>query len=92
MQDAPIASVPADEAELPINGQAVPPVLLKVKFVAILGLFPAVGIGKISAAFPTLDKVTVCGLSPLVEPAFVVAKLTLGGSDTSSFKRLFPEI
>ena len=71
MQDAPAASVPADEAVLPINGQAVPPVLFKVKFDAILGLFPLDGIGSVSAVFPLFHSVTVCGLSLLVEPTFV---------------------
>jgi len=73
-QDPPTASVPANEAVLPINGQAVPPVLLKVKFVAMLGLFPVVGIGKVSAELPLFDSVTICGLSLLVKPTFVVAK------------------
>jgi len=75
VQDAPVASVPADEAVLPINGQAVPPVLFKVKFDAILGLFPLVGIGSVRVVFPLFHRVTVCGLSLLVEPTFVVAKL-----------------
>jgi hypothetical protein len=76
VQDAPVASVPADEDVLPINGQAVPPVLFKVKFVAILGLFPLDGIGSVSAVFPLFHSVTVCGLSLLVELTFVVAKLS----------------
>jgi len=75
VQDAPVASVPTDEDVLPINGQAVPPVLFNVKFDAILGLFPLVGIGSVSAVFPLFHSVTVCGLSLLVEPTAVDAKL-----------------
>jgi hypothetical protein len=76
VQDAPTASVPADEAVLPINGQAVPPVLFRVKFAAILGLFPLVGIGSVSAIFPLFHSDTVCGLSLLVELTAVDAKLS----------------
>jgi hypothetical protein len=75
VQDAPAASVPTDEDVLPINGQAVPPVLFNVKFDAILGLFPLVGIGSVSAVFPLFHRVTVWGLSLLVEPIAVDAKL-----------------
>jgi len=75
VQDAPTPSIPADEAVLPINGQAVPPVLFQEKFAAILGLFPLDGIGSVSAVFPLFHRVTVCGLSLLVDPTFVDAKL-----------------
>ncbi len=51
----------------------------------MLGLFPLPGIGKFSAALPTFSIVTVCGLSLLVEPGAVNAKLRLGGSTRSSF-------
>jgi hypothetical protein len=77
VQDAPAAKVPADPAVLPINGQADPPELFKVKFVEMLGLFPLDGIENVSAALPLFARVTVCGLSLLVEPTAVVAKLKL---------------
>ena len=83
MQDAPAASVPADEAVLPINGQAVPPVLFNVKFVDMLGLLPLDGIENVKVEFPLFQSVTVCGLSLLVEPTAVVAKARLGGSAKS---------
>ena len=38
------------------------------------------GVGNVRAALPTFSTVTVCGLSVLVEPTSVVAKLRLGGS------------
>jgi hypothetical protein len=90
VQNAPAASEPADEAELPVNGQAVPPELFKVKFVEILGLFPLDGIGNVSAVFPLFHSVTVCGLSLLVEPTVVDAKPRLGVSAKSSFTTPFP--
>jgi hypothetical protein len=76
VQDAPTANVPADEAVLPINGQAVAPVLFKLKFVEMLGFAPLDGIGKVSVAFPLFDNVTVCGLSLLVELTFVLTKFS----------------
>jgi len=75
VHDVPAARDPVNEAVLPINGHAVPPALFKVKFVETLGLLPLDGIGKVSAAFPLFHSVTVCGLSPLVDPTVVVAKL-----------------
>jgi hypothetical protein len=90
VQDAPVASVPVDEAVLPINGQAVPPVLFKVKFAAILGLFPLVGIGSDSAVFPLFHNVTVWGLSLLVEPTAVDAKLRPLVLALTFRMRLFP--
>jgi len=77
VQDAPTARVPVDEAVLPIKGQTVPPVLFSVKFDAILGLLPFDGIGSVSAVFPLFHRATVCGLSLLVEPTAVDAKLIL---------------
>jgi hypothetical protein len=75
VQDAPTASVPADEAVLPTNGQAVPPELFKVKLDEILGLFPLDGMENANGVVPLFQMVTVCGLSLLVEPTAVVAKL-----------------
>ena len=77
VQDAPTARVPAAGELLSINGQAIPPELFKVKFVEMLGLFPLDEMGKVSAVFPSFHSVTVCGLSLLAEPTFVVAKLRL---------------
>jgi hypothetical protein len=91
VQDASIANVPAELDVLPINGQAVDPLLFNVKLVEMLGSFPLDGTGKVSAAFPRFHRVTVCGLSLLVVPAGVEAKLRVGGSDTSTFNtRLLP--
>ena len=50
----------------------------------MLGLFPLIGTGKLSAALPMFSTVTLCGLSLLVEPQGVAAKLRLGGSQKSS--------
>lgn len=44
-----------------------------------------VGSAKVSAALPSFATSTVCGLSVLVLPTFVVAKLRLEGSLKSSF-------
>jgi hypothetical protein len=82
---ASAASVPAALLPEPTIGQALEPVPFSVKFVAMEGLLPEVGIGKLSVAFPLFHTVTVLGLSLLVEPAAVVAKLRLGGSETSIF-------
>ena len=53
--------------------------------VAMLGFKPVAGTGKLKVALPLLVKVTVCGLSMLVEPNAVEAKLRLGASAKSSF-------
>ena len=79
VHDVPSASVPAELAVLLINGHAVDPLLFSVKLVAMLGLLPLDGMGKVSAAFPRFHTVTVCGL--LVEPTAVEAKLNAGGLD-----------
>jgi len=84
-QDAPAASVPAVDEPLLISGQAEAPLLFSVKFAETSGLLPDTGIGKLNAALPTFATVTVCGLSVLVEPTTVLAKLKLGGSAKSSF-------
>ena len=85
VQDVPRASVPWELAELDINGQAVDPTLFNVKLTAIAGLFPLDGIGRVSAALPRLNTVTVFGLSLLVEPTAVDAKLNEGGLDAFIF-------
>jgi hypothetical protein len=84
-QDAPAASVPVVEEALLRSGQAEAPLLLKEKFAAMLGLLPVDGIGKVNVALPMFSTVTVWGLSVLVEPTTVLAKLRLGGSAKSSF-------
>jgi len=54
--------------------------LSQAKFAATLGLVPVPGSGKVSVALPMLVIVTVCGLSLLVAPIAVEAKLRAGGS------------
>jgi hypothetical protein len=53
--------------------------LSQPKFAATLGLYPVMGSGKVRVALPLLATVTVCGLSVLVEPTAVVAKVRVGG-------------
>ena len=55
------------------------------KPLAMLGLLPEVDGGMVNGILPMLDIVTVCGLSVLVAPTLVVAKLKLGGAAKSSF-------
>ncbi len=89
-QNAPGASVPAAEEPLLISGQADAAPVLSVKFAVMLGLLPLDGIGKLNAALPTFSTVTVFGLSVLVAPTAVLAKVRLGGSaKSSSNARLF---
>jgi hypothetical protein len=91
VQDWPAKSVPAVEEPALISGHAEARPLPSVKLAAMLGLFPLLGTGKFNAALPTFSIVTVCGLSLLVEPGAVNAKLRLGGSAKSSFSmRLLP--
>ncbi len=91
-QDWPATSVPAVEEPSLSCGQADAPLVFKLKFAEMLGSFPLLGTGKLSAALPAFSTVTVCGLSLLVEPGAVTAKLRLGGSAKSSFNtRLLPE-
>ena len=81
-QEAPAASDPSVvEVEL-TTGQSV---VSLVKFGAMLGLLPAAGTGNVSVALPAFSTVTVCGLSPLVVPIGVEAKVKLGASTKSSF-------
>jgi hypothetical protein len=79
-QEAPAANAPAVDEVVLTSGQAVPPLLLSVKLVAMLGLSPAKGTGRLSAALPILESVIVCGLSLLVEPMFVELKVREGES------------
>jgi hypothetical protein len=89
-QDWPAASVAAEPPAL-TTGQADEPPLFNVKLAEMLGLLPLPGTGRLSAALPMFSTVTACGLSALVPPGAVGAKLKLGASDRSSFKtRLFP--
>ena len=80
VQVLPTASVPGDEEVELTCGQAVPPLLFQVKLAAMLGSKPLEGTGRLSAALPTFSIVTVCGLSLLVAPTAVEAKLRLGAS------------
>jgi hypothetical protein len=90
-QDSPAAKVPGDEELELISGHAEATLLSSVKFAAILGFSPVEGMGNDSAALPIFVRVTVCGLSLLVEPTAVEAKLRLGGSAKSSLSiRLVP--
>ena len=85
LQEAAAASVTGD-VELALTSGQVPAVLLSnEKFAATLGLFPVAGTGKLRTAFPTFSTVRVFGLSELVVPIPVLAKLRLGGSAKSSF-------
>ena len=78
-QEAPAANVPAVGEFVPTSGQAVAPLLSRVKFAAMLGLFPVEREGKFSVVLPTFETVTVCGLSLLVLPTWVEAKVRDGG-------------
>jgi hypothetical protein len=89
--DVPAASVPGAEEPLLTKGQAEAPLLLKVKFAAMDGLLPVDGTGNVNSALPTFSTVIVRGLSLLVEPTVVLAKVRLEASKKSSFNtRTFP--
>ena len=64
---------------LAISGQLSPLPLFSVKLGEILGLFPEERTGKLRASLPMFTSVTVCGLSELVLPTSVSAKLSEGG-------------
>lgn len=81
-QEAPGASVPGQD-ELLSTGHIVR--FPRLKLAEMLGLVPEAGVGKVSAEVPTFWTVTVCGLSTLVEPTAVVAKISLGGIEKFSF-------
>jgi hypothetical protein len=90
-QDCPAASALAVEVPALTSGHEDAPLLFSVKFAGMSGLIPVLGTGKFSAALPAFSRVTVRGLSLLVEPMTVVAKLRLGGSaKSSSNPRLLP--
>ncbi len=82
VQEAPAASVAALELDESC-GQV--ELLAIVNPAARLGFRPVAGTGNVSAALPIFVSVTVCGLSLLVEPTAVAAKLRLGASAKSSF-------
>jgi len=84
-QDCPAARVPAVEDPALTTGHEDVPLLFRVKFPAMFGLFPLLGTGRFSAEVPKFSKVIVCGLSLLVEPTTVAAKVRLGASAKSSF-------
>src|ERR1700756_831164 len=87
-QDAPAANVPGSGELLLTTGQVLVALLLRLKFVATLGLLSAVGIGRVRSTLPMFSTVTVRGLSGLVNPTDVVAKFRLGGAAKYSFSTL----
>ena len=78
-QEAPAANVPAVDEFVLTSGQAVPPLLSRVKFAAMLGLFSVEREGKFSVVLPKFETVIVCGLSLLMLPTWVEAKVRDGG-------------
>ena len=83
LQNVLRAIEPGEPAPLAVTGQ----VLLgsRAKLAEMAGSLPLPGIGKLSVALPMLKSVKFCGLSELVAPEAVVAKLADCGSATSSF-------
>ena len=94
MQVALGAIVPAVNDVLLIDGQAVLPVVVRVKFVDEdkLGFVPELGIDIVSGVLPMFVTVTVCGLSVLVDPTAVDANVKLGATVEIGIlmTRLFP--
>jgi hypothetical protein len=88
-QEAPEASEAGFEAVLSV-GQVVE--LPRLKFVEMLALFPEVGAGKFSAAFPMLSTTTSWGLSLLVEPTAEDVKLRLGGVARLIFRTVWSPV
>jgi hypothetical protein len=89
VQEAPAASVPGVEPLATTGQVAEPP---KVKFIEMLGFIPEAGTRKLSGALPMFCSVNTCGLSLLLEPTGVLAKLRLGGvTRFSSFTAPLPE-
>jgi len=88
------AIVPAVNDVLLIVGQAVLPVVDRLKFADEdkLGLVPEAGIDIVSGILPMFVTVTVCGLSLLVEPTAVDVKAKLGATVEigTLMTRLFP--
>ena len=83
-QEAPDARVP-EEASALTSGHADVALSFKVKLGERAGLVPLAGMGNVRSPLPMFARVTVCGLSVLVSPKAVVAKLRLGGSAESTF-------
>jgi hypothetical protein len=76
-------------SEVEVNsGHAIPPVLFMLKLAEILGFVPVAGIGNVNAAFPIFENRTVFGLSLLVEPTLVEAKVKLGPVPSAIFSTL----
>jgi hypothetical protein len=88
--EVPAASVPGVANPLPITGHAEGPLPAKEKLLAMLGLFPVAGIGKVKSALPIFAIVTLCGLSVLVEPTVVEANPRLGGAEKVAFTTELP--
>ena len=64
--------------------------LLREKLEEMLGLVPVLGTETVKGAFPTFWIGSVLGLSLLVAPTFVAAKLMFGGSELSSLVTVSP--
>jgi hypothetical protein len=62
------------------SGQRFCPLLDSVKFPVTPGLLPLEGIAKLSGDVPMFSRVTVFGLSLLVDPGAVIANVMLGAS------------
>jgi hypothetical protein len=88
VHDVAAASVAVSNEVEVNNGHAVAPVLFRLKLGEMLGFVPVAGIGKVNVAFPMFEKVTVCGLSLLVEPTLVEAKVRLGPAPSAIFSTL----
>jgi hypothetical protein len=84
-QELPLASEAALDALLSV-GQVVE--LPRLKFEEMLALFPELGVGKFRVAFPMLSTTTNRGLSLLVEPVWVFAKLRLGNAERLTLRTL----
>ena len=82
VHEDPGSSVAALEFEVSCGQVELSPI---VNPAVMLGSKPVAGTGNVSAALPIFVSITVCGLSLLVEPTAVDAKLSLGGSEKSIF-------
>src|SRR6266567_449401 len=82
VHEDPEANVPGLELDMSC-GQV--ELLSIVNPAAMLGFKPVPGTGNVSVALPIFVSVTVCGLSLLVEPTAVDAKVRLGASAKSNF-------
>jgi hypothetical protein len=90
-QEAPAANVPAEDAPALTCGHADAALSFKVKPGKSSGLLPLANEGKVRSPLPMFATVTVCGLSVLVAPKAVVAKLRPGGSAEFTF-HTFPSL